>query len=189
MFLFSFLILPIFLGWYCFYKKNSRIVPAILIGIICAVVLCLFLVLFSFSHRIVTFDFSKNLIHLLLTQTVLPLLVPYLLFILFSKDTFEYKIESFLPLCLSFFIIYLPFIILTTEEGLYSGFSLFIKPVLFLIMILTCSFSVKQVYKSIVSKKVIPAIIFIVVFVVLMIIPSVIEALLIVYPVWKLFWY
>lgn len=183
MFLFSFLILPVFFVWYCFYKKNSKIVPAILIGIVCAVLLCLFLALFTFSHRIVPYSFSQNLTHLLLTQTVLPLLLPYLLFLLFSKDTLEYKTESFLPLSLSFFEIYLPFIIITTSEGLYSGFSLFIKPVLFLIMILVCSFSVKQIYKSIISKKVIQIIIFTVVFVMFMMIPSFIEALIIVYPV------
>ena len=131
MFLFAFLILPIFLAWYCFYKKNSKILPSILIGIVCAVVLCLILALFTFSHRIVPYDFPKNLTHLLLTQTVLPLLVPYLLFVIFSKDNLEYKMESFLPLSLSFFAVYLPFIILTTAEGLYSGFSLFIKPILF----------------------------------------------------------
>ena len=183
MFLFAFLILPIFLAWYCFYKKNSKILPSILIGIVCAVVLCLILALFTFSHRIVPYDFPKNLTHLLLTQTVLPLLVPYLLFVIFSKDNLEYKMESFLPLSLSFFAVYLPFIILTTAEGLYSGFSLFIKPILFLMMILVCAFSVKQINKSIISKKVIPVILFTFVFVIFMIIPSIVEALIIVYPV------
>ena len=182
MFLFSFLVLPVLLVWFCFYKKNSKLLPSILFGMICAVVLSLFLVLFTFSHRIIPYDFRENLTYLLLNQTVLPLLIPYFLFVVFSRDNWEYKIENFLPLELSFFAVYLPFIILTTAEGLYSGFSLFIKPILFLVMILVCAFSVKQIYKSIISKKVIPIILFTVVFVIFMIIPSIVEALIIVYP-------
>ena len=177
MFLFSFLILPVFLAWYCFYKKNSKIVPTILIGTVCAVLLCLFLALFTFSHRIIPYSYSKNLIHLLLTQTVLPLLLPYILFLIISKDDWKYKTESFLPFNLSFYAVYLPFIILTTSEGLYSGFSLFIKPVLFLIMIMVCSFSLKKIYESIASKKIIRVIILIIFFVIAMILPSVMEAL------------
>ena len=182
MFLFSFLVLPVLLVWFCFYKKNSKLLPSILFGMLCAVVLSLFLVLFTFSHRIIPYDFRENLTYLLLNQTVLPLLIPYFLFVVFSRDNWEYKIENFLPLELSFFAVYLPFIILTTAEGLYSGFSLFIKPILFLVMILVCAFSVKQIYKSIISKKVIPIILFTVVFVIFMIIPSIVEALIIVYP-------
>ena len=183
MFLFSFLVLPVLLVWFCFYKKNSKLLPSILFGMLCAVVLSLFLVLFTFSHRIIPYDFRENLTYLLLNQTVLPLLIPYFLFVVFLRDNWEYKIENFLPLELSFFAVYLPFIILTTAEGLYSGFSLFIKPILFLVMILVCAFSVKQIYKSIISKKVIPIILFTVVFVIFMIIPSIVEALVFVCPI------
>lgn len=183
MFLFSFLVLPVLLVWFCFYKKNSKLLPSILFGMICAVVLSLFLVLFTFSHRIVPYDFRENLTYLLLNQTVLPLLIPYFLFVVFSRDNWEYKIENFLPLELSFFAVYLPFIILTTAEGLYSGFLLFIKPVLYVMMIFACSFSVKLLYKSIVLKKIIQIIIYAIVFIIFMILPSIVEALVFVCPI------
>lgn len=177
MILFAFLILPVFLVWFCFYLKTTRIVPAILFGAVEAVLLCLFLTLFVFSHRIIPFSFFKNLVHLSLTQTVLPVIISFLFYVLISKDSRQIKTEAFLPLETTFFSVYLPYTILITSRENYSGFLLFFKPVLFLIMILLCAFSLKKIFENFVSKKTFAAILFIFVFIVALFIPPVAETI------------
>lgn len=176
-FLFAFLLLPIFLAWFCFYLKKTRITPPILFGAAEATLTCLFLALFVFSHRIIPFDFFDNLLYLSLTQTVFPAIISFSLYAALSKDDWSIKAEAFLPLETAFFSLFLPYSILTTSNGLYSGFSLFFKPVLFLIMILACAFSVQKIFSNFVAKKFPAAILFIFVFAAALFVPPVAETI------------
>lgn len=174
---FAFLLLPVCLVWYCFYLKKARITPAIIIGVIASVLLSLFLAVFTFSHRIPPYNFAKNFIYLSLTQTVLPSVILFLLYAIISRDDLSVKAEAFFPLELSFFSIYLPYIIITTSDGRYNSFQIFRKPVLFLVMIFLASFSIKKISAYFISKKIVVAVLFIILFFISLLIPPLFETI------------
>lgn len=177
MLLFSFLLLFLLIVSFCGYKKDKRVIPVISIGVISAILVCSFKTLFMYSHRIVPFSFTENYIYLLFRQAVIPVVLLYALFCVISKDTLEYKIEAFFPLELAFFAIFLPHVIVSTSEGLYSSFSLFVKPVLFAVMLTQLGVFSKLFYKSWVSKKIVLVVLFIVASIVYLCIPALFETL------------
>lgn len=155
MLLFMFLLLPVVLAGYCFYRKDSKMIPSIFIGLMSAVLVCLFRTFFLYAHRVIPYSLGSNIGYLLIRQTLLPVLILYGIFIAVSKDGLEYKGKAVFPLLTSFYMVYLPYSIITTSEGLYSGFSIFVKPLLFAFMILFVSFCAIRIVKAIEDKKII----------------------------------
>lgn len=160
MLLFSFLFLVLLLVSYCMYTKNSKVVPVIVIGVLSAIFVCAFKTLFLFAHRVVPYNFINNYVYLMVRQSLLPVIILYCVFFVISKDSMEYKIEVFFPLELSFYAVFLPHIIISTSEGLYSGFSLFVKPLLFAAMLVQLSILMKWFYNSIQKKNIVFMILF-----------------------------
>ena len=155
MFVFSFVFLPLLLASFCFFYKSHKIVPVIAIGIFTGIIVCACQSFFTFAHRVIPYNFIDNYLYLLFRQTILPLFILYLVFFLVSKDELQFKIDSFLPLNLSYYSIYLPYIIITTSEGLYSWFALFVKPVLFGAMLVQTAISVWYFYKLLKNNKIV----------------------------------
>lgn len=171
-----FLLIPAVLAGYCMLFRNRKIIPALFIGLMSGILLCVFKTFFLYAHRIIPYSLSSNIVYLLIRQTLLPVLIVYAIFLVFSRDTLEYRGEALCPLLLSFYLVYLPYSIVTTSEGLYSGFAIFIKPILFAFMILTVSFCAKKIFKAIEEKKYIFMILFILLALVYLILPAVIES-------------
>jgi len=177
MLLFSFVLLVLLLISYCGFRKNGKILPIIVSGVLSAILVCSFKTLFLFSHRIVPYSFGQNYIYLLFRQTIIPVIVLYAVFCLISKDSLEYKINAFFPLELSFFAVFLPHIIISTSEGLYSGFTLFVKPVLYACMLIQLGIFFKWFYQSLQKKQIVLQILFVIGGLIFMSIPALLEAL------------
>lgn len=180
MLLFMFLLLPCVLIGYCIYKKEPKVIPVIFIGVLSAILLCAFKTFFLYAHRIVPYSVEQNIIYLLVRQTLVPCVILYGLFILFSKDSFAFKVQSLLPLLLSFYAIYLPYTIVSTAEGLYSGFDAFCKPILYTFMIFQLSQLSKSICKSFKEKKQFMVVLKSLFVIVYLVIPTVIESMMII---------
>ena len=152
-------------------------VPVIFIGLITAVLVCGFRAFFLYSHRIIPLSFATNMIYLLVRQTLLPVLVLYGIFFLISKDTVSYKVEALFPLLISFYMLYLPYTILSTSEKIITSFPLFVKPLLFTVMIFSLALCAKHIEKTISAKKYFCAAIWIIIAIVCIVFPSVVETM------------
>ncbi len=177
MYLFMFLLLPLVLAVWCFYKKDSHLIPVIFIGAVVAVLVCGFKAFFLYSHRIIPYSFQSNVMYLLIRQTLLPVILVYGLFFVWSKDKVSYKVEAFFPLLISFYMLYLPYTIISTSEGIYTTFSLLVKPVLFVVMIFSLALSAKHIEQTVINKKIVFTAIWILISIVSVIVPSLIEGM------------
>ncbi len=177
MYLFMFLLLPLILAAWCFYKKDSHLIPVIFTGAVAAVLVCGFKAFFLYSHRIIPYSFESNVIYLLVRQTLLPVVLVYGIFFAWSKDEISYKIEAFFPLLISFYMLYLPYTIISTSEGLYTTFPLIVKPVLFVVMIFSLALSAKHIEKTVKNRKIVFAVIWGVIGIVSVLVPSLLEGM------------
>ena len=171
------LLLPLILAAWYFYKKDSHLIPVIVTGIVAAVLVCGFKAFFLYSHRIIPYSFESNVLYLLVRQTLLPVVLLYGIFFAWSKDSISYKVEAFFPLLISFYMLYLPYTIISTSDGLYTSFPLFVKPVLFVVMIFSLGLSAKHIEKTLKNKKIILAVIWILIGLVSVVIPSLLEGM------------
>lgn len=172
-----FLLLPLILLAWCFYKKDLHLLPVIFIGMLAAVFVCGFKAFFLYSHRIIPYSFSSNVLYLLIRQTLLPVILLYGIFFAWSKDKVSYKVEAFFPLLISFYMLYLPYTIISTSEGLFTSFPLFVKPVLFVVMIFSLGLSAKHIEKTLKNKKILFAVIWIFIGLISVVIPSLLEGM------------
>ena len=177
MYLFMLLLLPLILAAWCFYKRDSHLIPVIVMGLIAAVLVCGFRAFFLYSHRIIPFSFERNMWYLLIRQTLLPVILLYGLFFLVSRDTISYKVEALFPLLISFYLLYLPYTIISTSEKIITTFPLFIKPVLFTVMIFSLGLSAKHIEKIIRAKKYFFSAVWILIALVSIVFPSVMETM------------
>ena len=177
MYLFMLLLLPLILAAWCFYKKDTHLIPVILTGLVAAVLVCGFKAFFLYSHRIIPYSFKSNVLYLLVRQTLLPVVLLYGIFFAWSKDEISYKVEAFFPLLISFYMLYLPYTIISTSEGVYTSFPLFVKPVLFVVMIFSLGLSAKHIEKTLRNKKIVFAVIWIIIGLVSVVIPSLLEGM------------
>ena len=177
MYLFMFLLLPLILAAWCFYKKDSHLIPVIFTGAVAAVLVCGFKAFFLYSHRIIPYSFESNVIYLLVRQTLLPVILVYGIFFAWSKDEVSYKVEAFFPLLISFYMLYLPYTIISTSEGLYTTFPLIVKPVLFVVMIFSLALSAKHIERTVKNKKYAFAVIWGIIGIVSVLVPSLLEGM------------
>ena len=172
-----FLLLPLILAAWCFYKKDSHLIPVIFTGAVAAVLVCGFKAFFLYSHRIIPYSFESNVIYLLVRQTLLPVILVYGIFFAWSKDEVSYKVEAFFPLLISFYMLYLPYTIISTSEGLYTTFPLIVKPVLFVVMIFSLALSAKHIERTVKNKKYAFAVIWGIIGIVSVLVPSLLEGM------------
>lgn len=172
-----FLLIPLTLAAWCFYKKDPHMIPVIFTGLIAAVLVCGFRAFFLYSHRIIPYSFAMNMLYLLLRQTLLPVIVLYGVFFLISKDSVSYKVEALFPLLISFYLLYLPYTILSTSEKILTTFPLFVKPVLFTVMIFSLALCASHIEKNIIAKKYFFCAIWIIISIISIVFPSVLETM------------
>ena len=177
MYLFMFLLFPLLLAAWCFYKRDAHLIPAIVTGLVTAVLVCGFKAFFLYSHRIIPFSFESNVVYLLIRQTLLPVILVYGLFFLWSKDKISYKVDSLFPLLVSFYMLYLPYTIVSTAENVFTTFPLFIKPVLFAVMLFSIALGAKHIEKTLVNKKYFFTALWIIISIVNIIAPSLLEGM------------
>ncbi len=176
MLLFSFLLLPLVLTLYCLLAKEKRNLIVIFLGVFSSTLLCAVQEFVLFSHRLVPYSFGQNLLFYF-PQTLVMTIVVYGLFILLTKDEWDFKIKSFFPLIMSFYSIYLPYTIIGFSNSKYAAYYIFLKPLLYLAMILICYFYLKKFYKNLLEKKVPLSIFSMTIFLVSLIFPAIVESL------------
>ena len=172
-----FLLLPLILAAWCFYKRDLHLIPVIFTGVISAVLVCGFRAFFLYSHRVVPYSFLLNMCYLLVRQTLLPVVVLYGVFFLISKDELSYKIEAIFPLLISFYMLYLPYTILSASEKIITTFPLMLKPTLFAVMIFSIALSAKHIEKTFKAGKRVYAAVWILICVLSILLPSILETM------------
>ena len=177
MYLFMLLLLPLILAAWIFYKREPHQIPVIFAGLISAVLVCGFRAFFLYSHRIIPLSFESNMLYLLIRQTLLPIMVLYGVFFAVSRDTISYKVEALFPLLISFYMLYLPYTILSGADHIITTFLLFVKPVLFTVMIFSLGLSAKHIEKNINAKKYFFTAVWILISLVSIVVPSVLETM------------
>lgn len=177
MLLFLFIVLPLSLVVYYLFNKERKFFCPMLVGVLCAVLLCAFKVFFTYSHRLIPVSFSENFAYYLLNQSGAPLCGVSLIYFLITKDSLENKINAFFPLISAFYAVYLPYLVVSGTTSVYSGYAIFIKPLVFLAMVVQCALSLRCIFTSVKSKKIAFVAINIVLILAYLIIPAIIEAL------------
>ena len=174
---FLLLLIPFALALYCMWVKDKRdIIPAFC-GFISAVLLCAIKLIFTFPHRVIPFSFAENVTFYLVKLSLLPPVVLFLVFFFIVKDTVLYKVSAFFPLVASFYMVYLPYSIISYSGAIYSAYELFAKPLVYLAMISGLAIAVKCIYNSIISKKYLFTVVAVVFTSVYLVVPAITDAL------------
>lgn len=101
-----------------------------------AALFCAYKYFFSPYYFLTPDSFFRNFIHIFLDQIVLPLTVLTAAFLfVYKKDKIASRIQNIFPFYMGFYALYLPFRVLNANPP-YSAFALFVKPAMFLFMIL-----------------------------------------------------
>lgn len=177
MYFFLIILLPLSFIAYCFFTKDKQIVPVSLAGFFTAVVVCLIKVIFTYAHRIVPYSVADNFLFYFIRQTFLPVVLLYGIFIAISRDSIEFKIKSYFPLMVSFFMIYMPFVIIAPAEPTVPAYQLFVKPLMILAMIVMQSLCLKTGFNFIKNKKIFAFAISCAIFILYLVLPSLLESL------------
>ena len=175
--IFMYLFLPLILTLFCFCYRSKKNIPVLYIGIMASIILCAIKMLFFYSHRIVPYSFTENFVYFLIRETLLPSVIIYGLFFCFSKDTLEFKLCSVFPLLTSFYVIYMPFCIVNAASGYMNSFSLFIKPILIGIMLITLGLSAREIFKYLQNKKYLFVSVYSLVIIIYLLVPAALESL------------
>lgn len=157
--LFLFLLLPIALIIFFLWKKEAKFLLPAAIGFLTSIIIFVFKIMFTYSHRLVPYSFGQNLWHYISTLSLLPVLILFLVYCLLTKDSWEFKIKAFLPLTLSYMMVYLPYYILSASAPSVLFFHLFILPILILGMLIGISCSLQYLYDFVINKNILFSII------------------------------
>lgn len=169
--------MPCVLIFYCCAVKNRKVYPVMFIGIMTAVIYCLVRVMGFYSHRLIPDSLSSNYIYYLIRYTLIPVISIYVLYILLTRDSWEFKLNMFFPLLGTFYAIFIPYKVIAFTQSIYSGYDIFLRPVLYTAMIGQCAICLSNLYKSITNKKIINIILNILVMIVYLLIPAMMDAM------------
>lgn len=173
MLLFLFLLLPCAFTAYAFYLKDKKIILPSITSFFISVIVCACRYFFSYEHRLIYSSFADNFIYFLLKQNFLPLVILSVLLALITRDTWEFKIKSFFPVMCAFFAVYLPYCVVTASEYYYQGYDLFLKPFIYLAMLMQVSMSLISFYQSVIDKKIGFAVINVLIVIIYLIYPAI----------------
>ncbi len=175
LFLISFL--PIALIAYAFFIKDKKIILPVIAGLITAVVVCACRFFFTYEHRLVYDSFSENFIYFFIKQSLLPLFIVSAVYAIISRDTVEFKVKNFFPLLCTFYAVYLPYCVITVSEFYYQAYDIFLKPVIYLAMLVMIGSCLINAWAAISSKKIVFAVLDILIILVYAFYPAVSDAL------------
>ena len=153
MFLFLIILLPSALAYYLISADDKAVIPVALTGVLSSALFCALKAFFSFMYRIPSASFLPNYAYVLFGQILVPSAVVYLLFFFLSKDDLSFRVKSYFPLLCSFFAVYLPYHVIAGSASSYSVFELFLKPVLYLMMLESSALCVRFVFRSFGEKN------------------------------------
>ena len=153
MYFFLMLLIPCVLGFYCIKSKDKAVVPVCVFGAVLSIIVCICTALFSFLHRIPEYSFSSNFSYFAMREYIFPLVLLYAFYFIVSKDEISFKIKAFFPVSASFFAFYMPYLIIVSNQSVFSFYELFVKPLIFVSMLILIEKSLSLLYKFAVEKK------------------------------------
>lgn len=174
MYLFLFILLPAALFIYFNTCGEKKFITLAFTGLITGIIVCGIRFVFFFSHRLIPNSFLINYFFYLAKIVLAPLLV-YVVFILISKDTFEFKIKAFFPLVASFDTVYLPYYFLTMSGSVYSNYDLFFRPIIYLAYLAGAGYALVNIYKAIQDNNKKKKVLYIIMAVIYVLIPAAID--------------
>ena len=155
MLIFLLFLLPVSLIAYAFFVKDKKIILPIIAGLLTAVVVCACRFFFTYEHRLVYDSFSEIFSYYVVKQAFLPLFVVSAVYGLISRDAAEFKVKNFFPLLTTFYAIYLPYCVITASEYYYQAYDIFLKPVIYLAMLVMISFCLIDGFEAFKAKKIV----------------------------------
>ena len=153
MLLFLLILLPSAFITYCIYEKDKKILFPAAAGCLLAFIVCACRFFFTYEHRLVYDSFSDNLIYYIVKQSIVPLVAVSVFLAILSRDKIEYKKKNFFPALCAFFSIYLPYCVITSSEYYYQSYDLFLKPVIYLAMLMQISLCLVNAWTAVSNKK------------------------------------
>lgn len=148
MILFLLILFPCSIFIYFAYTKEKKFFLTVMIGALCALLLCAIRLFFMYEHRLIPDNFFINFIYYFLRNSLLPIAILFGGYYLFTKDAVIEKFKGFFPLLSSFYAIYLPYYIISNTQVPYSPYSTFLMPVLYLAMIVEASICMIDLYND-----------------------------------------
>ena len=148
--------------------------PPIAFGLTIGMIYALVKKFFIFSDFILTEDTGASFIHLLLTQTILPIVLCLAAFLIFSRDSAVYKAESLGPMLAAFYAVVVPFTVISGPDKT-TVFMNFGKPLLYSGMFILLSLFAALGTAKMAQKKIFIAIPFYIIALVQIPIPAFIE--------------
>ena len=144
MLLFLFMLLPLSLIMFLFTFRDKRNRPVVFIGLLAGILICIIKAIFVFAHRIVPNSMLENYFFFFFNQSILPQVILYGLVLLIAKDDMNFKLQAYFPLLCTFYALYLPYCVISANESeVYSGFAIFIKPLIYLAMLVLCQMAIQ----------------------------------------------
>ena len=132
--------------------RDSAIRIVIITGFLAGVLVTMARAAFSFMHRAIPYSFMQNFLYYSVGEYTFPAVALFVAYFLVAKDAPEFKIKSFFPLTTAFYAAYMPYCIIASAESFYF-FTLFVKPVLILAMLILYSKTIFTIYKNIREKS------------------------------------
>ena len=179
--MFLLLLFPLsFAIWIC--SKKESWAPYFFnafLGLFLAAVFCSYKYFFSPYYFLTPDSFFRNFIHIFLEQILLPLSVLTAAFLfIYKKDKLAVRLQNIFPFYMGFYAVYTPFRVLGGQPP-YPAFALFVKPAMFLLMILVLNSRQKVLFvpakRALLSTK--EAAVYWASFAVDLIMPAAVEAL------------
>lgn len=153
MLLFLLLLMPLSLTAYCYNKSIRDVFPCILLGFFISLIFCGFKSFFMYSHVVIYYSIVRTFLSIFGFQILLPVVILYGVFFLVSHDSLLYKSGAFVPLVMSFYAIFLPYMVISGTESVYSGFQILIKPLLYTAMILQVGGALKSMFYALQNQS------------------------------------
>ena len=137
--LFMFILIPAILVYECLRAENKLVLLLSLCGMVTGILVSACTAVFTYLHRVPDYGFGSNFVYYLLSFYALPVILLYAAYFFCTKDSREIRIKAFFPLTASFYMIFMPYVIIASDNSLCSFFMLFVKPVLLVSMLFICS--------------------------------------------------
>lgn len=114
----------------------------ILFGIIISIIYCFVDFFTAYAYRNPIYGVFANFPYYFLSTILVPILICALILFLLSKDSWIFKLQSFTPMLIGFYAIFLPYETISKNDN-FDFFLLFVVPIIFFTMIILQEFALE----------------------------------------------
>lgn len=114
----------------------------ILFGIIISIIYCFVDFFTAYAYRNPIYGVFANFPYYFLSTIFVPILICALILFLLSKDSWIFKLQSFTPMLIGFYAIFLPYETISKNAN-FDFFLLFVVPIIFFTMIILQEFALE----------------------------------------------